>query len=206
MAYKTIKEHIVAEFVEKKSRFIGNISPVTTNEEAVDFINKIKSEHKKATHNVYAYILRDGNIVRYSDDGEPQGTAAIPVLEVLQKEGLTDVCVVATRYFGGIMLGGGGLVRAYSHCCAISVHSAKIMDMRDCYSVTAKMDYNLYGKINYIIPEFSVKMLDTDFSDEVTMTFLVKSEVLNSLWDKFIDISNGQISLSKSDEMTADFA
>ena len=105
MGYITIYDKAEASFIEKKSEFIGYISPVKTNDEAVDFINSIKARHRKATHNVYAYILRDGNITRYSDDGEPQGTAGVPVLDVLQKEGLTDICVVVTRYFGGIMLG-----------------------------------------------------------------------------------------------------
>ena len=103
--YKTVLNEADDEFVVKKSRFIGYVKPVRTADEAVEFINSIKSKHWDATHNVYAYVLRDGQTRRYSDDGEPQGTAGIPVLDVLLKEELTDVCVVATRYFGGIMLG-----------------------------------------------------------------------------------------------------
>ena len=110
MNYFTISQPAEASFVEKKSEFIGYIAPVKTGDEAVEFVNKIKAMHRKAKHNVYAYIVRQDNISRYSDDGEPQGTAGVPVLDVLQKRGLTDVCVVVTRYFGGILLGGGGLV------------------------------------------------------------------------------------------------
>ena len=112
--YKTIRNAAEDEFVEKRSRFIGHALPVTTEEEALAFIAEMKSKYWDASHNVYAYILREGGIQRFSDDGEPQGTAGIPTLDVLRKEGLTDLVVVVTRYFGGILLGGGGLVRAYS--------------------------------------------------------------------------------------------
>ncbi len=125
MEYITIKEFATDDFVEKKSRFIGYIMPVKTEQEATDFITKISKKHHDATHNVYAYILRDGQVKRYSDNGEPQGTAGIPVLDVLQKEGLVDICIVVTRYFGGVMLGAGGLVRAYSHCASIAVRAAQ---------------------------------------------------------------------------------
>ena len=108
--YLTIEGFAQDEFVEKKSRFIGYAKHVETEEEAVSFINEMKQKHWDATHNVYAYVLRNGQIRRYSDDGEPQGTAGIPTLDVILKEGIVDVCVVVTRYFGGILLGGGGLV------------------------------------------------------------------------------------------------
>ena len=110
--YKTIRGFGTDEFVERKSRFIGSIQPVSTEEEAVAFIQSVKERHREANHNVYAYVLREGQIRRYSDDGEPQGTGGVPVLEVLLKEGLVDCCVVVTRYFGGVLLGAGGLVRA----------------------------------------------------------------------------------------------
>lgn len=206
MGYKTIYEKAEASFIEKKSEFIGYIAPVKTNDEAVEFINSIKAMHRKATHNVYAYILRQDNITRYSDDGEPQGTAGVPVLDVLQKEGLTDVCVVVTRYFGGILLGGGGLVRAYSHGCKIALDAARIMDMCNCYELMIETDYNLYGKINYILPDYEVKILSTEFTDDVTIKLLVKSEFLESLSSEIIDITNGSALLKKSEEKFADFA
>ena len=114
MQYRTIRAAASAEFVEKRSRFIGYISPVTTQQDAIAFIDSIKSKHWDATHNVPAYIIRDGNICRFSDDGEPQGTAGMPILEVLRHENLTDCVCVVTRYFGGILLGAGGLCRAYT--------------------------------------------------------------------------------------------
>lgn len=206
MAYKTIKNRATADFIEKKSEFIGNIAPVKTTEEAVDFINEIKSHNRKATHNVYAYVLREGNATRYSDDGEPQGTAGMPVLDVLLKEGLTDICVVATRYFGGILLGGGGLVRAYSHTSKIAVDAAEIMIMCNCFEFSAEMDYSLYGKVIYILPDYDVKITKTDFSDNVKMKFIVKSEFADKLSKDLTDLSNGQISLCKSSEMCANFS
>ncbi len=205
MNYTTIRDFAKDSFIEKKSEFIGYIAPVKTNEEAVDFINRIKSENRKAKHNVYAYILRDNNITRYSDDGEPQGTAGMPVLDVLLKEGLTDVCVVVTRYFGGILLGGGGLVRAYSHACKLAVDAAVKMEMYECFEVTLKFDYSLYGKIEYSLPEFDIKMLSDEFSDSVTLNLLVKSDFYQKLEDKLNDITNGKISISKSKLKYGDF-
>lgn len=205
MGYLTIKDRAEASFIEKHSEFIGYLAPVTTNDEAVAFINEIKSKHRKATHNVYAYILRDDNIVRYSDDGEPQGTAGVPVLDVLKKRGLTDICCVVTRYFGGILLGGGGLVRAYSHATSIAVDSASIMDMCSCYQLKFSMDYTLYGKVNYILPNFDIKILDANFSNCVTITLLVKVERFEELNKKLIDVSNGSIVVEKSQEMFMDF-
>ena len=130
--YKTIGARASDEFVEKKSRFIGHICPVTMQQEALDFIQSLKTKYWDATHNVYAYVLRDGQIRRYSDDGEPQGTAGIPTLDVLLKEGLTDCCVVVTRYFGGTLLGAGGLVRAYSHACKLAVDAGGVVTMALC--------------------------------------------------------------------------
>ena len=121
--YTTILDRAEDEFVERKSRFIGAIAPVETEEEALDFIAQIKHQHRDATHNTYAYVLKNG-VKRYSDDGEPQGTAGVPMLDCLEKEGLVDVAVVVTRYFGGILLGAGGLVRAYSHGAKIAVDAA----------------------------------------------------------------------------------
>lgn len=206
MNYTTIKGFATDSFIEKKSEFIGYISPVKTNQEAVDFINEIKSQNRKAKHNVYAYILLDNNITRYSDDGEPQGTAGMPVLDVLQKENLTDVCVVVTRYFGGILLGGGGLVRAYSHACKLAVDAAFKMEMHECFEVTLKFDYSLYGKIEYSLPEFEIKMLSDEFADNITLKILVKADMLDKLEEKLTDITNGKILILKSKMKYGDFA
>lgn len=206
MNYFTISKPASDSFIEKKSEFIGYIAPVKTNDEAVAFINQIKAMHRKARHNVYAYILREDNISRYSDDGEPQGTAGVPVLEVLQKRGLTDVCVVVTRYFGGILLGGGGLLRAYSHAASIACDAAKIMDMRLCHRLTIKTDYNLYGKINYILPNFNVIIVNSDFADAVTLEILVMSEKLQALRKELTDVTNDLAEVTDCGELYEDFS
>ncbi len=204
--YSTVNGFAEASFTEKKSEFIGYIKHVETNDEAVDFINEIRAKHRKATHNVYAYILRDGCTSRYSDDGEPQGTAGVPVLDVLQKEGLTDICCVVTRYFGGILLGGGGLVRAYSHSAKIAVDAAERLIMCRCFPINITVDYNLYGKISYVLPEFEVKILDTDFAADVTLKMLVKTDFAESLKEKLTDITNGNILFEQLDECFENFA
>ena len=204
--YLTLKNENNDEFTVKHSRFIGYAKPVTTQDEAVAFINEIKSKHWDAKHNVYAYILRDGNISRYSDDGEPQGTGGVPVLDVLQKEGLTDVCVVVTRYFGGILLGGGGLVRAYSHACKLAVDAARVMIMCQCSEITVTCDYSFYGKLSYVVPEFEVKTKSEDFADDVKVTMLVKTEKVQPLKEKLIDLANGKIHIDEITDIWADFA
>ena len=206
MNYKTIDTPVSCSFIEKRSEFIGHLCPVKTNEQAVDFINKIKSEHRKAKHNVYAYILRNNNIIRYSDDGEPQGTAGVPVLDVLQKQGLTDVCCVVTRYFGGILLGGGGLVRAYSHSASLAVSQSRIMNMFSCYSVKLTMDYDLYGKVGYVLPEFDIKQTGSDFGNKVILNLNVKDELYDSFIKKLTDITNGKIVIEKLEELYDDFS
>ena len=206
MDYITINGSAEDSFIEKKSEFVGYIKHVETSEEAVAFINEIRAKNRKARHNVYAYILREENTIRYSDDGEPQGTAGVPVLDVLQKEGLTDVCVVVTRYFGGILLGGGGLVRAYSKGCKIAVDAAQKMIMCECAEITVSCDYSLYGKISYVLPEFQVKILDTIFENDVTIKMLVKNIFISSLKEKITDICNGSVLLSQSKIFNADFA
>ncbi len=206
MNYFTISKAASDSFIEKKSEFIGYIAPVKTNDEAAAFINEIKAMHRKARHNVYAYILREDNISRYSDDGEPQGTAGVPVLEVLQKRGLTDVCVVVTRYFGGILLGGGGLLRAYSHAASIACDAAHIMDMRLCHRLTIKTDYNLYGKINYILPNFDVITVNSDFADAVTLEILVMSEKLDALRKELTEVTNDSAEVTDLGELYEDFS
>ncbi len=206
MNYFTVSQTASDSFTEKKSEFIGYIAPVKTNDEAVEFINKIKSIHRKARHNVYAYILRNDNITRYSDDGEPQGTAGIPVLDVLQKRGLTDVCVVVTRYFGGILLGGGGLVRAYSHTASLVCDAANIMDMRLCHKLKIAADYNMYGKISYILPNFDVITTNSDFTGNVELEILVMSEKLPALLKELNEITNGSAKVTDCGELYEDFS
>ena len=202
--YLTIKSPSSDSFIERRSEFIGYISPATTEDEAIAFINSIREQHRKATHNVYAYLLREGNTTRYSDDGEPQGTAGVPVLDILQKEGLIDVCCVVTRYFGGIMLGGGGLVRAYSHAAKIAVDSAQKMHMCYCALLQIDVDYSLYGKVQYALSDFVVKVVDSTFGSAVKIDLLVDLEQEDPFTEHITNITNGQASIVKLEEKYAD--
>lgn len=193
--YKTVEKEASDFFIEKKSKFIGYAKPVKTQEEAVDFISEIKSKHWDATHNVYAYVLRENNIQRYSDDGEPSGTAGVPVLDVMLKESLVDVCVVATRYFGGTLLGAGGLVRAYSHTSKIALEAAGIITMAQCSVMSAEVDYSFYDRLNILLSDFSAVILNTSFSDKVCVEFSVKENIVDLLNAKLIDVSNGKYAL-----------
>lgn len=193
--YKTVEKEASDFFIEKKSKFIGYAKPVKTQEEAVEFISKIKSKHWDATHNVYAYVLRENNIQRYSDDGEPSGTAGVPVLDVMLKESLVDVCVVATRYFGGTLLGAGGLVRAYSHTSKIALEAAGIITMAQCSVMSAEVDYSFYDRLNILLSDFSAVILNTSFSDKVCVEFSVKENIVDLLNVKLIDVSNGKYAL-----------
>ena len=206
MNYYTVSEAAEASFIEKRSEFIGYIAPVKTDEEAVNFINTIKAKHRKAKHNVYAYILRKDNISRYSDDGEPQGTAGVPVLDVLQKRGLTDVCVVVTRYFGGILLGGGGLVRAYSHAASLACDAAHTRDMCLCHRLKICTDYGMYGKLTYILPNFETITVNSDFADSVTLELLVLSKKLSALISEITEITNGSAEITDCGELFEDFS
>jgi len=175
--YKTVSKIAYDEFTEKKSRFIGYCRPVSTEEEAIDFINSVKALNRTATHNVYAYILRENNIMRYTDDGEPAGTAGMPVLDVLRLSELTDVCVVVTRYFGGTLLGTGGLVRAYTRGARIAVEAAGEITLRYCDIYSLTLDYSLLGKLQYAVAESKkYDISDISYTDSVTMTVSVRRD------------------------------
>ena len=199
-SYKTVKFESSDEFVTKKSRFIGYVKPVKTVEEATAFISEIKSKHWDATHNVYAYSLREGQIKRYSDDGEPSGTAGMPALDVILKQDVVDCCVVVTRYFGGIMLGAGGLVRAYSHGSKIALDAGQVITMSPCKIVSVKSDYNFYGRLVPLICEEGGIVEDTVFSDAVEVIFRIPSEKLSFFEARLVDVSCGRFSGTVIDE------
>lgn len=190
--YKTIEFESKDEFVEKKSRFIGYVKPVKTQEEATNFINSIKSKHWDATHNVSAFVLRENNIQRSSDDGEPSGTAGVPTLDVLLKENLVDVCVVVTRYFGGTLLGAGGLIRAYSHSSKIAVEAGHIITMAPCKVLSVSVDYSFYDRLNILLCEFNANIENSEFTDNVTLTFSVRENTVPLLQDKLTQLNNGK--------------
>lgn len=192
-SYLTVEAHAQAEFIEKKSRFIGSICPVDTESHAIEFIEKIRAEHFKASHNCYAYVLRQNNILRYSDDGEPQGTAGIPMLEVLKRENILDAVVVVTRYFGGTLLGAGGLVRAYSHSAKIALNAAKIITMCECTDLALEIAYPQYEQILKLIEKYPAIVLDTSFADTVTLYVRIKADSYEGLRAELTEFSAGKI-------------
>lgn len=204
MEYKTVKHSASDEFTEKRSRFIGYVRPVQTVEEATAFVAEIQKKHWDAKHNVYAYILRDGNVKRYSDDGEPQGTAGVPTLDVLEKSGVTDVAVVVTRYFGGILLGGGGLVRAYSHAAHLALAAGEIITMGLCSVLTVEAEYPFYAKLLPFLEKTAAKILDTDFSENVRITLSLDSTLEADFCNKIFDFSGGQVMPQKIGEKFAE--
>lgn len=204
--YKTVRDEASDSFIVEKSEFIGRIRPVKTEDEAIAFIEKVRSENRKARHNCYAYVLSKDNITRYSDDAEPQGTAGAPILDVIIKNGLSDVCIVVTRYFGGILLGKGGLTRAYSNGASIAVSAAKVMEMHPAYETAVVCDYSFYDRISYALPDFEVKITGTDYSDKVSIRFAIKKELFPALQRKLLDLTNGGVSVEKYTEILFDFA
>ncbi len=194
--YRTVEFESSDEFIEKKSRFIGYVKPVKTQAEATEFINSIKSKHWDATHNVSAYVLKENNIQRSSDDGEPSGTAGVPVLDVLLKEGLVDVCVVVTRYFGGTLLGAGGLIRAYSHGSKIAVESGNIITMAPCKILTVSVDYSFYDRMNIILADIGANIENSEFADKVNIEFSLKESLVDTLRAKLTEQSNGKYELN----------
>lgn len=206
MPYKSIYSPASDSFEVEKSEFIGHIAPVLTEEDAVGFIDKIRSENRRARHNCYAYALKDGSITRYSDDGEPQGTAGSPILDVILKNGLTDVAIVVTRYFGGILLGKGGLTRAYSTAASLAVAAADIMELYPAYKLSVESDYSFYDRLIYVLPEFGAKITDTEFTDKVKITLAVRAELCEKLIERINDVTGGSAELCKSHKIDFDFS
>ncbi len=201
--YKTVKKAASSEFTEKKSRFISYISPVGNEEEAIAFVNSIKKKHPDARHNVYAYRVRENNIARFSDDGEPSGTAGMPVLDAVNKKGLTDTAVVVTRYFGGILLGGGGLVRAYSRAAADAVSAAGCVKMVYSSVYRIKCAYHFFGKIEYELKKMELKAENTEFLSDVSFLLCVTDEKEELMKKRLTEATGGSAVIEKTDERYA---
>lgn len=203
--YNTVLAEAEDVFIEKRSRFICAIAPVETAEQALAFIARRKELHYDARHTVYAYILREGNAQRYSDDGEPQGTAGVPVLDVLLKENVTDCAVVVTRYFGGVLLGTGGLVRAYSHAAKLALSAGGIVAMRPCDVLKLSADYAIYGRLSSLISGCEGFIDDTEFADGVTLTFRLPCSRTNEFEKKLADVSLGKLKCEYSGVVYSQF-
>ncbi len=176
-SYITLGMEAEDRFTEKKSVFIGNAARVETEDEAIAFVKKIKARYPDAKHNVYAYILRENNLSRFTDDGEPHGTAGIPVINVLRGRNLVDCAVVVTRYFGGILLGTGGLVRAYTEGAILAVNASGTVEMSPCALIKTESDYTDYQKIRYTVTKMGGEEKDTVYGMGVTAYFNISFEL-----------------------------
>ncbi|WP_304340361.1 YigZ family protein [Metaclostridioides mangenotii] len=201
MAYKTLHEYGMDEVEIERSRFIGYAKPVKSEEEAIEFVNEIKKKHKDATHNVWAYTVGENmNIQRYSDDGEPQGTAGIPSLEVIKKEDLRDVVIVVTRYFGGVKLGAGGLVRAYTKGAKIGLEAGKIIDKVLYQEVKIGLDYTLLGRVQNEIMNLGFYIKDIVYEDIVNILVYSKLEDVEGFTTKIVDITSDKCEIVLGEE------
>ncbi|MTI66044.1 MAG: YigZ family protein [Firmicutes bacterium] len=191
--YNTIYKFGFDEFVEKKSRFIGYAKPISSEKEANEFIEKIKSKHRDATHNVPAYVFGENNIVqRYSDDGEPSGTAGIPVLEVIKKEDLRNMVIVVTRYFGGVKLGAGGLVRAYTQGAKIAIEASKKIEKILHKIIKIRIDYTLYGKVENELMKLGYNIDEVNYDDQVNLITLCQKGKTKQLYELITNITSAK--------------
>ncbi len=191
--YKTLKASASDEFIINKSRFIGYASPAQTEEEALAFLKSIREKHKDATHNCYAYVIgQNAGIMRYSDDGEPGGTAGLPIMEVLKAQGVVNCCVVVTRYFGGVLLGAGGLVRAYTQGCVVALKAAQVVVMEPSQQYLCEVSYALWDKVQYTLKSLPVQLLGSEFTTAVAFTLLVREKDAQQVLDTLIRVTDGK--------------
>ena len=192
--YKTLLKAASDEVIINKSRFIGYAEPVKTVEEALAFLDRIRTKHKDATHNCYAYIIgQNAGVMRYSDDGEPGGTAGMPIIEVMKARGVVDCAVVVTRYFGGILLGAGGLVRAYTQGCVIALNAAQVCEMHPTEKWMFEVSYPLWDKVQHTLKSLPVRLESTEFTTAVAFEISVKAEDSEAVQAELTRITDGRI-------------
>lgn len=203
-SYKTILKRSETLLVEKKSKFITNAAPAETEEDALAFLNEIRSKYPDATHNVYAYVIDENNIFRYSDDGEPSGTAGMPVLDAIRKADIVDAAVVVTRYFGGTLLGTGGLVHAYGTSASGGLKNSCIIIRERCDIISIRADYTLEGRIRHKIAEDGYTIEDTEYGADVTFKVCSPMENTQGFIGEIIDLTNGRAVCGVTDNKYVD--
>ena len=203
--YITVEGRASAEIVEKKSRFIAQVAHVETDEEAVAFLEEVRAAHRMARHNVYAYVLRAGGRMRYSDDGEPQKTAGLPTLEVVRHAGISDVAIVTTRYFGGILLGTGGLVRAYTQSAQAALDAARLVAYSRCVDMEVELPYSFYEQALRIVEAHGAKVLDTSFTDRVALSLRMLAEAAPPLRTALTELTRAEAFILESEPLDAPF-
>ncbi|PNT91594.1 YigZ family protein [Clostridium thermosuccinogenes] len=201
-AYKTVLNLGTAEIEEKKSRFIATVKPVTSEDEALEFINGLKSKYWDATHNVYSYYI-GGNITvqRFSDDGEPSGTAGMPVLEVIRRMGVQDLAVVVTRYFGGTLLGASGLIRAYSKAAALGIEAARVIRRQLCTEVSVLTEYPLFGKVQNMLVNEGYTIKEIVYEQDVEIRLYVPVDGVEECLKKIVEETNDQVLIETGDNV-----
>ena len=204
-SYKTIKQPAREEYVINKSRFIGHACPCQTEEQALAFLKRIREEYRDATHNCYAYVIgENAGIMRYSDDGEPGGTAGLPMMEVLKARGVVNLCVVVTRYFGGTLLGTGGLVHTYGASAKQGLIESEIVIRKLCDIVSVKVDYSLLGKMQHEIMTKGYLLEDTIYEDEVTFIISCPIDTTDKVIAEIINMTNAGAVCEKIDKKYVD--
>ncbi|MCR5835177.1 MAG: YigZ family protein [Lachnospiraceae bacterium] len=200
-SYKILFEGKTAEIVEKKSRFISYMQPVESAEEAMEFVEKIKKQNWDARHNCYAFVIGQNNeLQKFSDDGEPGGTAGKPMLDVLLGEGIHNCVVVVTRYFGGVLLGTGGLVRAYSKAVKEGINASIIKEKVFGEEINITTDYNGIGKIQYIISEMGIKIHEEEYTDVVTVNLKIRKEDCDRFINQITEATAGKVIVNDREE------
>ena len=203
--YRMLSKGAQAELVEKKSRFIATICPVSSEEEAVAFIEEMKKKYYDARHNCSAFVIGSkGELTKSSDDGEPSGTAGRPMLEVLTGSGIRNIAAVVTRYFGGVLLGTGGLVRAYSGAVKMALEQCETITRRYGVQMLIKTDYNGVGKIQYLLGSKDVVIQDSVYAADVQMTVLVPIEEYDRLCKELVEATNGRVGLEEVEKLYYD--
>lgn len=196
-SYNTINREYTFELTEKRSKFIATLRHIESEEEALAFINEMRTTYWDARHNVFAYALNEGNIKRFSDDGEPHGTAGKPILEVIDGANLRNVAIVVTRYFGGVLLGTGGLVRAYSGSAQGVVSVADIKTMTNCDELQITCEYGMFDTLNNLLKDISGGVISTDFTDLVVTKIYINSNLTDEFTAKLTDVFGGKIVVNK---------
>lgn len=202
--YKTAAAEAVTEFVEKKSRFISYLAPVETEKQATEFLSKISAMHREATHVVYAYSLLEGQIKRYSDDGEPSGTAGMPTLDVLIHKEIYNVAIATVRYFGGTLLGTGGLTRAYSKGASDVVNAAQIITRTFGDRIEVTVPYSLYGKVSPYLSVQTIAIISSDFGENVTINIFSPAAFTDKLESDLVELTFGTAKIERKEQLFFD--
>lgn len=199
---RTVYGYSAGEVSVKKSRFIASVHPISSEEEALRLIEQVKKEHSSARHNCYAYVLGSKDeIKRLSDDGEPAKTAGFPILDLILQEGLHNILIVVTRYFGGTLLGTGGLVHAYQSAAKEGLHNAVIIEKLTAYKSDILIDYTLTGKLKYTIAQMGIFLLKEEYQDKVMLSLLIPSEIFSSFNGSLMELTAGKISVSMEEKL-----